>query len=366
MIKNVLPKLFRWRPSRETLIPTLAGIIVFALSAAMIPFRETPWFSIVLRDVGMIFMVGIIFPLYYILRSGGNFAEFGLTLKRWYIVLPIDFVLGILLLFLFLSKTPPFGFCFDALTLARATYILLAGIFEVVFFFGFQRTLFERAFGIVPGIVLAAFFYAVHHLGFQPEFGKLFLVGLMYATVFRLGNSAFLIYPFFWGVGACYDVLIQSQEVSPILHPGIRSLYLAVLILVVMIWTWKNARTMDARGRPMVFRHMMSIHSNKDTIALMRRMEDALRAAHGKRLHAIVLFGSEARGESVHDSDIDVLVLLDGPIHYANDLLENLSALYPLAMETGRRISAKPVDAEHFENADIPLLCAVREEGLRL
>jgi hypothetical protein len=71
---------------------------------------------------------------------------------------------------------------------------------EVVFFYSFQRTLFERAFGIIPGIILAALFYSFHHLGFQPEFGKLFFVGLMYATTFRLGNSAFMIYPFFWGV----------------------------------------------------------------------------------------------------------------------------------------------------------------------
>ena len=190
----------------------------------------------------MILIVGIIFPLYYILRSGHNFAGFGLSLKRWYIFLPINFVLGVLLFFLFLSESSPAGFSFDALTLAKMAFILLAGVFEVVFFYSFQRTLFERAFGIVPGIVLTALFYSFHHLGFQPEFGKLFFVGLMYATVFRLGNSALLIYPFFWGVGGSYDVLIQSQEVSPILYPGIRSLYLAVLILVVVIWTWKNAK----------------------------------------------------------------------------------------------------------------------------
>lgn len=247
MIRNISSKLFRWRPSPETLIPTIGGLIVVALSAAMIPAREAPWAGIMLRDIGMILLVGLLFPLYYIQRSGNDFAEFGLTLKRWYIVFPINFVLGALLLFLFLSEEPLVGFSFDTLALVRVTCILLAGVFEVVFFYSFQRTLFERAFGIVPGIVLAALFYSFHHLGFQPEFGKLFFVGLIYATVFRLGNSAFLIYPFFWGAGASHDVLIQSQEVSPILHPGIRSLYLAVLILAVVIWTWKNAKAKALR-----------------------------------------------------------------------------------------------------------------------
>lgn len=243
MNKNVLSKLFRWQPSRETLVPTITGLIVLALSVAMIPAREAPWVSIMIRDIGMILLVGVLFPLFYIQHSDSSFVEFGLTLRRWYIVFSINLMLGAVLLFLFMSENPPVGFHFDTMALTRVAYILMAGVFEVVFFYSFQRTLFERAFGIVPGIIIAALFYSFHHIGFQPEFGKLFFVGLMYATVFRLGNSAFLIYPFFWGVGATYDVLIQSQKVSPILYPGIRSLYLAVLIMAVIIWTYGKAKT---------------------------------------------------------------------------------------------------------------------------
>ncbi len=241
-IKNVLSGLFRWQPSREILVPVVSGFVVLALSAAMIPVRETLWAGILLRDIGMIFAAGIAFPLYYILRSGGNFAEFGLTLKKWYIVFPVNFILGTLLLLSFVSENHPIGFQFDLLVLAKVIYILLAGIFEVIFFYSFQRTLFERSFGIVPGIVLASLFYSLHHIGFQPEFGKLFFVGLMYASVFRLGNSAFLIYPFFWTVGAAYDVLIQSRDVLPILYPERRSLYLIILISAAVIWVKKNAK----------------------------------------------------------------------------------------------------------------------------
>jgi len=74
MIKNFLLKLFRWRPSRETLIPTIAGLFVLALSAAMIPAREAPWATIMLQDIGIYFLVGILFPLSYIQRFGTNFA----------------------------------------------------------------------------------------------------------------------------------------------------------------------------------------------------------------------------------------------------------------------------------------------------
>jgi hypothetical protein len=164
--------------------------------------------------------------------------------KRWYIVLPVNLVLGILLFWMFTSENPlPPDLRLSASILWQIAYIMLTGIFEVVFFYSFQRTLFERAFGIVPGIVLTAMFYAFHHIGFQPEFGKLIFVGLLYATVFRVGKSALVIYPFFWGVGACYDVLVQSQVVSQITYPEVRSVVLTALILAVMIWTWTRGQT---------------------------------------------------------------------------------------------------------------------------
>ena len=190
------------------------------------------------------FLVGILFPLVYIQRSSNGFAEFGLSLKRWYIFLPVNLILGIILFFMFLSESPPpAGYHLNALVLWQAAYVMCALFFELVFFYSFLRTLFERAFGIVPGVVLTAICYTFHHVGFQPEYGKLFWVGLLYATVYRLGNSALLIFPFFLGVGGTYDVLIQSEVVSPILHPEMRTLYLSVLILAVVIWIWRKAKT---------------------------------------------------------------------------------------------------------------------------
>ena len=237
-------RLFRWRPSNETLIPAVTGLIVITLSVAMIPVQDLPWLSIVIRDIVQIFLIGILFPLVYMQRSGNRFAEFGLSLKRWHIFLPINLVLGVLVLLMFLSKSPPpDDFHLNAPVLWKAGYVLCAVFFELVFFYGFLRTLFERALGIVPAIVITACFYAFHHMGSQPEYGKLFLVGLVYATVYRLGNSALLIFPFFLGVGGTYDVLVQSQVVSPVLYPEIRTVYLAILILAALAWAWNKART---------------------------------------------------------------------------------------------------------------------------
>ena len=241
-----MKKYFRWEPSKETLIPFVAGVVVILLSAAMVPFDVNSWIRIVIHDVGMVCLAGVLFPLYYMQSSGNNSAEFGLTLRKWYIFLPLSFALGILLLIIFIYWVPPAGFKVDLNTMMKMVVILDTGVFEVIFFYSFQRTIFERAFGIVPAIILAALFYSFHHLGFQPEFKELFMVGIMYAAVYRMGNSVLLIYPFFWGVGAAYNVLIQSKKVSAIMYPEIRSLYLSVFIFLLLLWTWLKSRKKNA------------------------------------------------------------------------------------------------------------------------
>ncbi|MFH1612585.1 MAG: CPBP family glutamic-type intramembrane protease [bacterium] len=157
--------------------------------------------------------------------------DFGLSIKRWYIYLPINIILSILLLFLFLEDYPDAKIVFDSNTIAKIGYIMIAGVFETIVFYAFLRKIFENAFGIIPAILLASIAYSFHHAGFQPEFLKLIFVGILYASVFRAGNSALLIYPFFWGVGACFDVLVQSEVVDEILYPGIRlTIILSLLI----------------------------------------------------------------------------------------------------------------------------------------
>lgn len=237
-------KLFQWKPDKETGVALAAGLVVIFLSALMLPFNVDSWIRITIHDIGMICLTGILFPLLYIQKSGCSFADFGMTLRRWYVFVPINLILGVLLLYIFIYWVPPVGFNFDTKSFMTMTLILCTGVFEVIFFYGFLRTLFERAFGVIPAIFLTAVFYSLHHIGFQPEFLQLFFVGIMYAVVYRIGSSVLLIYPFFWGVGASYNVLIQSTKVSTIMYPEVRLIYLAVFLVLIFVWTWISSRRM--------------------------------------------------------------------------------------------------------------------------
>jgi len=97
---------------------------------------------------------------------------------------------------------------------------------------------------------------------------------------------------------------------------------------------------------------------------LLSEIKSRLQAAHAERLYGVVLYGSEARGDAEQDSDIDVLVLLKGPIAYLHDLRTNISALYPLVLEIERPIHAKPVDVDVYEEAVFPLYRNAKTEGI--
>ncbi len=101
-----------------------------------------------------------------------------------------------------------------------------------------------------------------------------------------------------------------------------------------------------------------------DRAQLLDRIKASLRAAHGARLRGLVLYGSEARGEAGQDSDVDLLVLLDGPISLWKDIRTSVDALYPLVLELGRPIHATPVDLKAYEAGRFALYRNAKREGV--
>lgn len=78
----------------------------------------------------------------------------------------------------------------------------------------------------------------------------------------------------------------------------------------------------------------------------------------------MVFYGSEARGESQPDSDLDFLVLLDGPIAFGKDLRAIIDELYPMVLDLERPIHAIPVDFAVYEAGEYALYRNAKREGV--
>jgi uncharacterized protein len=97
---------------------------------------------------------------------------------------------------------------------------------------------------------------------------------------------------------------------------------------------------------------------------ILEKAQAALRTAFPSRLRQVILYGSTARNQASPDSDIDLLVLLEGPIDLDEDLRACIHALYPLVLETARPIDVLPVDQEQYRAQEFSLYRTVAAEGV--
>lgn len=98
--------------------------------------------------------------------------------------------------------------------------------------------------------------------------------------------------------------------------------------------------------------------------SIVQKCKEILSTYYGSRLKGLILYGSVARGDASLASDIDLLVLLLGPLDYFAELRQIVDLLYPIQLESEKLISAKPALASDYEMGSISLYRNARREGV--
>jgi predicted nucleotidyltransferase len=111
---------------------------------------------------------------------------------------------------------------------------------------------------------------------------------------------------------------------------------------------------------------MRSTTEQLDTSTLLARIKSRLQAVYGDRLRGVVLYGSEARGEATPDSDVDIMVLLAGPVVLGRELYKIIEALYPLQLEMNRVLEAFPVDEADYLRGEYAWYRNAQKEGIQV
>ncbi|MDQ6834151.1 MAG: nucleotidyltransferase domain-containing protein [Chloroflexota bacterium] len=98
---------------------------------------------------------------------------------------------------------------------------------------------------------------------------------------------------------------------------------------------------------------------------ILSELRELLEACYGARLKRLVLFGSQARGDAEPGSDIDVLVVLAGPVDSTEEYKRTRDMLYDLMYAHEYiLISCTFMDEERFTTRNGPLLRNIRREGI--
>ena len=105
----------------------------------------------------------------------------------------------------------------------------------------------------------------------------------------------------------------------------------------------------------------MKIHGHLDRILVDYR--DRLREVLGGELDSVLLYGSQARGDSTDDSDIDILCVLKRPFNYGEMVLAAGEVSSEIGLEHDVVISTAFVSREDYEGRGTPFLINVRREA---
>ena len=98
---------------------------------------------------------------------------------------------------------------------------------------------------------------------------------------------------------------------------------------------------------------------------LLQEFKQTLTKVYGDRLASLVLYGSVARHEATNESDVDVLVVLNGDtISHFDEIQRMGDAKLELLLKYDELVSVVPMMHNDFLHRESPMLRNIRREGI--
>ena len=203
----------KWKPNRDTVTAFVSYLLVVAGLYTAFQIFTTDRVAANFITFGPVTLagLGIAIPvLYTVVVRKRPLADLGITAKQ----LVPSLILGLLLAWDTYSNTlQPMNVEWGRSHVALIVMALAVGLFEAVFFRGWLQMRFEEAFGLVPGLILAAGCYSLYHVGYgmnMDEMLFLFGLGLTFGAFFRLTMNIFVLWPFYTPMGSIFTNLSEG------------------------------------------------------------------------------------------------------------------------------------------------------------
>jgi predicted nucleotidyltransferase len=104
--------------------------------------------------------------------------------------------------------------------------------------------------------------------------------------------------------------------------------------------------------------------TREEVLRVVRELREGLAAFYGDRLEGVYLFGSYARGATHEDSDIDVAIVLAGPLDAAEEGRQTCGLIGGLSLRENCLIAAFFLSAEEYRKTPYGIHRSIVREGV--
>jgi len=196
---------FRFKPSMDLLVVLVTFLVLHicvSITWQIVTMANAVVFFLLWGPVSM-FAAGIVVPIAYnSLVKKRPLSEMGISKKHW----KKSLVLSLIVLAIVSSNSsnarayariPPF---MELLPLI--SFEIVSGLFFAMFFQCWAQLRFEKAFGAIPAILIAAALFSLHHISYAgysayiPQIWFLFSCGTLGSIVFRITRNILILWPF--------------------------------------------------------------------------------------------------------------------------------------------------------------------------
>lgn len=93
-------------------------------------------------------------------------------------------------------------------------------------------------------------------------------------------------------------------------------------------------------------------------------LEAGLKEFYGDRFRGLLLYGSYARGTAWEGSDVDLLLLLEGPVRPVKEIVAMEPVAWPLSLDSGLVLSVIPADVEAWRRQEGIFFKTIHEDAI--
>ena len=104
--------------------------------------------------------------------------------------------------------------------------------------------------------------------------------------------------------------------------------------------------------------------SHDEVLRIVREFRQQLAALYGDRLRGVYLYGSYARGEAEEGSDIDVAVVLAGPVHRREESRRTSRLISDLSLRENCELMPFFLSQEEYHEAPYAIFRSIVREGV--